>query len=222
MPRSPLPAPPPPPPPTCSGHGSSSFWNKISVHHSGLHPGTTWSAKWRSCCDARLFSVNVIFMPVPQKICPASVIVLLIFCPSIAGGLKICHASVVVLHILSLNSWWLDSIPWEKRKKNDYKNMLRCTILTQLDPEWKWIGKDHTAELIYPNRHGMVQYLAVSLHTGTCLFEEGERWQWKFVVFASSRWCLWHLVWQEVFPVLLADQHRKWSCLVGASTCFWS
>ena len=124
-------------------------------------------------------------------------------------------------YLLSLNSWWFDSNPWE-RKTNDYKNMLRCTILTQLDPEWKWAGKDHTAELIYPNRNGMIQCLAVSLHIGTCLFEEGERWQWKFVVSASSRWCLWHLVWQEAFTVLLADQHRKWSCLVGASTCFWS
>ena len=61
------------------------------VPHSSLHPGTTQSAKQRSCWDARLSSVSIVivFMPVQQQ--------------------KICHPSVVVglLSLLSLNSWWL-------------------------------------------------------------------------------------------------------------------
>ena len=48
--------------------------------NSSLHSGTTQSAKWRSHWDARLSGVNLVFMPVPRKIChPSITIVVLIY-----------------------------------------------------------------------------------------------------------------------------------------------
>ena len=67
----------PPPHPHKRGH-TFLFQNKSSVHHScSLHPGTTQSAKQRSCWDARLPSINIVIMPVPWKICHPSIVILL-------------------------------------------------------------------------------------------------------------------------------------------------
>ena len=49
---------PPPPPPPHSGHASYSFWNKISVHHSHLLPGTRLSAKRGPHWDTRLLQLQ--------------------------------------------------------------------------------------------------------------------------------------------------------------------
>ena len=132
------------------------------VPHSSLHPGTTQSAKQRSCWDARLSSVSIVivFMPVQQQ--------------------KICHPSVVVglLSLLSLNSWWLWwfsqlfqwflHLKWARiqtiwsawaRKQTDthtHNCMLRCTILMQFDLEWKGSRENRSAQLLYPNRNETV------------------------------------------------------------------
>ena len=107
-----------------------------------------------------------------------------VFCRLIAGGLMVFSAA---------SSFFVWSRRWYRRfgrcwarKKNDC--MLRCAILMQLDLEWKRSGKNRTAELIYPNRNGMVRYLAVSTRTlGPVHSGDGG----AVTVFASSMsvWC---------------------------------
>ena len=106
---------------------------------------------------------------------------LLVFCPDVTGmvdwalartaGLlwliRFCHLILVIILAISVVSLFkldndtgdLVSVGWEK---ND--SMFCCAILMQLDLKWKWSGKIHSAKLIYPNRNGMVQYLAVCFH----------------------------------------------------------
>ena len=121
----------------------------FSVSHSSLPPGTTQSAKQRSCWDTQLSSVCIIFMPVPQKISHPSI--------------------VVLLSLLSLNTWWFNGFlrclngffvyswlwyrwfSWrrvrerEGGKRHSKKTMLCFAILMQLDLEWKLWNRDSWA-----------------------------------------------------------------------------
>ena len=65
---------------------SSSFQFNTYFLFTTQDPGTRRSAERRSRWDARLSSVNVVFVPVPRKIGHPSVVVLFIFCRWIAGG----------------------------------------------------------------------------------------------------------------------------------------
>ena len=67
--------------------------------------------------------------------------------------------SVVSLFEVDDDTYDLVSVGWEK---ND--SMFCCTILMELELEWRWSGKMYSAKLIYPNRNGMVQFLAVCFH----------------------------------------------------------
>ena len=109
-------------------------------------------------------------------------------------------------------------------KKNNNKTeknnncMLCCNTLMQFDLEWKRSGKNHTAQLIYPDRNGTVRYLAISTHTlGPVHLKLVE-----VKVFASTMWNIHTATGETLSIVLLADQHRKWSCLAGAPSCFWT
>ena len=82
------------------------------------------------------------------------------FCHLMAGGLMVFSAVQWCCFLFVWSRRWYRH--WA-RKKQDY--MRHCAILIQLDLEWKWIRKNHTAKLINPNRNGTVWYLAVSTQT---------------------------------------------------------
>ena len=84
-------------------------------------------------------------------------------------------------------------------------------------------------------KHKWSGLVSCSQHScfGTCPFEEGGCSLAVKVciciliiiyIFVFSMWHIQCLVWQRAFIgiVLPADQHRKWSCLARASTCFWT
>ena len=103
---------------------------------------------------------------------------------------------------------------WTRKGKHDC--MLCCAILMQLDVEWKQSRENHSVQMLYSNRNGMVRYLAVSTHTlGPVDSRRGEG-ELLLACDAYGIWCDW------VFIVLLADWHWMQSCLAGTSTCFWT
>ena len=107
----------------------------------------------------------------------------------------------------------------ERNKTNNCR--LRYAILTQFDLQWKRSGiVQHRPQLLYPNRKETVRYyLVISTHTLRPVHWRrrrkggGER-VGALLADTHGFWCDW------AFMVLLADQHRKRSCLAGASTCF--
>ena len=157
----------------------------------------------------------------------------------------------ILLYLLSLNSWWFDGFPshfkgfsiwrglwysgWEK--KQQHKTMLCDTPLMQLDREWKWTGNNCIAKLIYPNRNGLVWYLAVSTPTLGPVHSRG----WgegmlavkvciliKFHFYSSSMWHVQHHVWHW-YCDSVSERHcfACWSDTVTVSVsshCFacWS
>lgn len=55
---------------------------------------------------------------------------------------------------------------WARKNNNKNTTMLRSAILMQFYRlEWNRRRENHTAQLLYPNRNGMVWHLAVSTHT---------------------------------------------------------
>lgn len=55
---------------------------------------------------------------------------------------------------------------WARKNNNKNTTMLRSAILMQFYRlEWNRSRENHTAQLLYPNRNGMVWHLAVSTHT---------------------------------------------------------
>ena len=135
---------------------------------------------------------------------------LLVFCPDVTGmvdwalartaGLlwliRFCHLILVIILAISVVSLFkldndtgdLVSVGWEK---ND--SMFCCAILMQLDVEWKQSRENHSVQMLYSNRNGMVRYLAVSTHTlGPVDSRRGEGGV------ASSMWRVRHLVWLSV------------------------
>ena len=169
-----------------------------------------------------------------------------IFCHLIAGGL------MVFLAVSRLSSFEADDgrlyrlFGWRwvtKKKIQLYVSSYNIQLLMQIHLEWKKSGKNCTAKLIYPNRNRTVWYLAVSTHTlGPVLLRRGVL---EVKGFASSMWCVRHLVWQRVFTdtvltttleVILFNQsfhlhldpgyrvypagHTKCSVLLSASTWY--
>ena len=114
---------------------------------------------------------------------------------------------------------WYRWFGWHWAKtKNDCT--FHCAISMQSDLEWKWSRKkSHSkADLSKRKWNGLVSCCQHS-YFRTCPFKEAGG-VFSVKVFTSSMWRIQHLV--SAFIVLLADQHRKRSCLVGASMCFWT
>ena len=87
-----------------------------------------------------------------------------------------------------------------------------CALLRHIDTDL--VRKQSTAALS-EQKWKCSSYLAVSTDSGISLFEEGRE-----SLLACDTYSVWWGVFLSSF-FLLADWHRKWSCLSGASTCFW-
>ena len=169
-------------------------------------------------------SVSV-FMPLPQKICPPSALLYsVIFCHFFDGVLTVFS---VFLGLLCLKQTMMPMIWWvlgEKKHSVCFAAPFSSRIKVEQE---KSCSK---AELSKQKWSGLVLYTAVSTYTlGPDLLAMKVciiciTYIYIILVFASSMWRVWCLVWQWSFIVLLADQHHyhKRSCLAGASMCFWT
>ena len=166
-------------------------------------------AQRRSCWDAKLFSVNVIFMPVPWKICHSTIVVLLYLLSLIVGGVMVFLAI------------WMVSLFWSRHRYRqlsalgEKKNMTVCFIVP-----WSRMKVEQEKNIQHSRFIQKQMERSCILQSAFILWDlfiQGAREEG-----ASSMWRIWHLVWQWAFIVLLADQHWKWSCLAWASTCFWT
>ena len=148
-----------------------------------LHSGTRQSAKGRSHWDTRLSGVNLLFMPVPWKIChPSTAIVVLIYLMLLSSWWYDDFLSCSKVGVFHLKQTVIQTTQSALGKKNNC--MLHCVTLMQLDLEWKQSrGRVYSkADLSKGKWNGVVSCSQHS-HFGTCPFK------WKFVAVACISFC---------------------------------